>query len=44
MILAYFSKGLTNHALNFRAFGRKTEIEEKSLETLEIFDETSLEK
>ena len=26
IILAYFSKNLTNHAFNFCAFGRKTQI------------------
>ena len=32
IILAYFQKNLTNHALIFRAFGRKTRIVGKILE------------
>ena len=44
IILAYFSKSLTNHALIFRAFGRKLQIVGKFEKSLEIFDENSIEK
>ena len=37
IILAYFSKNLTNYALIFRAFGRKTQIVGKCWENFEIF-------
>ena len=41
IILAYFSKTLTNHALNFRAFERNPESVGKFCE---FFDENSIEK
>ena len=44
IILAYFSENLTNHALIFRAFGRKTQIDRKFWENFEIFDQNSIEK
>ena len=37
IILAYFSKNLTNHALLFRALGRKTQIVGEFWEKFEIF-------
>ena len=40
-IFAYFAKKFQNHALNFRAFGRKTQL---FGEILKIFDENSKEK
>ena len=40
-ILAYFPKFFKNHAFNFRAFGRKTQIVEK---ILKILEEKSIEK
>ena len=40
-IFAYFAKKLQNQALNFRAFGRKTQLVG---EILRIFDENSIEK
>ena len=42
--LAYFSKNLTNHALIFCAFGRKTHMLGNSEKILKVFDETSIEK
>ena len=44
IMLAYFSKSLTNHAWNFRAFGRKIHTEWNFEKILEIFDEYSIEK
>ena len=44
-ILAYFAKFFKNHALNFCAFGRKTQIVEKHfLKKLKILEEMSIEK
>ena len=40
IILAYFSKDLTNHQLIFREFGGKTDC----WKFLKIFDENSIEK
>ena len=37
LVLAYLSKNLTNHALIFCAFGRKTQIVVKFWENFEIF-------
>ena len=44
IILAYLSKNLTNHALIFRAFGRKYKVLRNFEKILEIFDENSIEK
>ena len=44
IILAYFSKNLTNHALIFCAFGRKCKLLGNFEKILEIFDENSIEK
>ena len=38
-----FSKNLTNHALTFCAFGRKTQFIGNFEKILKIFDETSIE-
>ena len=43
-ILAYFAKKFQKHALNFRAFGRKTIVWGNSEKMLKIFDENSMEK
>ena len=39
-----FSQNLTNHTLNFCAFGRKTQIVGKFEKILKIFDENAIEK
>ena len=44
IILAYFSKNLTNHALIFRAFGQKTQFVGNFEKMLKMFDEKSIEK
>ena len=43
IIYAYFSKDFVNHALIFRAFGRKTKCWDFE-KILKIFDENSIEK
>ena len=44
IIWAQFKKDLTNHALHFSAFGRKTQIVGILWENFENFDENSIEK
>ena len=44
IILSYFSENLTNSALIFRAFWRKTKIVWKFWENFEIFDKNSIGK
>ena len=43
-IFAYFPKKLQNRALNFRAFGRKTQLVGEIEKILKLFDENSIEK